>query len=48
MHFAITSKNSGFSFMPEQKTNAPRVSRLTIVWRTKYRYPVLNGDIPIC
>ncbi len=35
--------------MPEQRTNAHTVSRLTahIIWSTKYRYPVLNGDIQI-
>ncbi len=33
--------------MPTQRTNSHTVSRLTvhIVWSTKYRYKVLQGDI---
>jgi len=33
--------------MPEQRTGGHTVSRLTVhlVWSTKYRYPVLKGDI---
>lgn len=33
--------------MPEQRVNGHTVSRLTvhIVWSTKYRYPVLHGDV---
>ena len=36
--------------MPEQRSNGPSVSRLSIhlVWSTKYRYHVLKGDIQIC
>ena len=35
--------------MAEQRTNGHSVSRLTahIVWSTKYRYSVLEGDIQI-
>ncbi|WP_121967363.1 IS200/IS605 family transposase [Myroides sp. N17-2] len=35
--------------MVYQRTNGPSVSRLTahLVWVTKYRYPVLEGDIQI-
>ena len=35
--------------MNEQRTNGHTVSQLTvhIVWATKYRYPVLEGDIKI-
>ncbi len=35
--------------MDFQRTNGHTVSRLTahIVWVTKYRYPVLEGDIKI-
>ncbi len=33
--------------MSEQRVNGHTVSRLTvhIVWSTKYRYPVLQGDV---
>ncbi|MEK6495294.1 IS200/IS605 family transposase [Myroides odoratimimus] len=36
--------------MKYQRTGGHSVSRLTahIVWVTKYRYPVLEGDIQIC
>jgi putative transposase len=36
--------------MSEQRANGHSVSRLTahIVWSTKYRYSVLQGDIQIC
>lgn len=35
--------------MSYQRTNGPTVSRLSvhIVWATKYRYPVLKGDIKV-
>ena len=35
--------------MPEQRTSGHTVSRLTVhlVWSTKYRYPVLKGDIQV-
>jgi len=36
--------------MENQRSNGDTVSRLTvhIVWSTKYRYGVLDGDIKIC
>ena len=35
--------------MQVQKTNSQSITRLSIhlVWRTKYRYKVLQGDIQI-
>jgi len=47
VHFALASKNIYFCFIPEQRVNGHTVSRLTvhIVWSTKYRYSVLQGDI---
>ena len=47
MHLALASKNTSLCLMSEQRVNGHTVSRLTvhIVWGTKYRYPVLEGDI---
>ncbi|GAL68438.1 transposase [Jejuia pallidilutea] len=47
MHLALASKNLYLWSMSEQRVNGHTVSRLTvhIVWSTKYRYPVLEGDI---
>lgn len=47
MHLALASKKNTSVFMAEQRVNGHTVSRLTvhIVWSTKYRYPVLAGDI---
>ena len=47
MHLALASKNSYICLMSEQRTNGHTVSRLTahIVWSTKYRYSILEGDI---
>ena len=47
MHLALASKNLYLCSMSEQRVNGHTVSRLTvhIVWSTKYRYSVLEGDI---
>ena len=47
MHLALASKNFYLCFMSEQRVNGHTVSRLTVhlVWSTKYRYSVLEGDI---
>jgi len=47
VHFALASKNVYLCFMSKQRVNGHTVSRLTvhIVWSTKYRYAVLQGDI---
>jgi len=47
VHFALASKNVTFGNMESQRTNGHTVSRLTVhlVWSTKYRYSVLEGDI---
>ena len=47
MHLALASKNVYLCIMSKQRTNGHTVSRLTvhIVWSTKYRYAVLQGDI---
>ena len=47
MHLALASKNSYICLMSEQRTNGHTVSRLTahLVWSTKYRYSILEGDI---
>jgi len=49
VHFALASKKTYLWFMSEQRTNGHSVSRLTahIVWSTKYRYSILEGDIQI-
>ena len=49
MHLALASKNFYLWFMSDQRVNGHTVSRLTvhIVWSTKYRYSVLEGDIQI-
>ena len=49
MHFALASKKSYLWIMAEQRVNGHTVSRLTVhlVWSTKYRYSVLEGDIQI-
>jgi putative transposase len=49
VHLALASKKTYLWFMVEQRTNGHSVSRLTahIVWSTKYRYSVLEGDIQI-
>ena len=46
MHFALASKNHYLCFM-HQRSNGHTVSSLSVhlVWSTKYRYAVLNGDI---
>ena len=48
MHFALASKTLP-SFMSDQRSNGHTVSQLTvhIVWSTKYRYSVLEGDVKI-
>src|SRR5690606_24719695 len=47
VHLALASKIFYLRFMSEQRVNGHTVSRLTVhlVWSTKYRYPVLEGDI---
>ena len=47
MHFALASKNTYLCLMSGQRVNGHTVSRLTVhvVWSTKYRYPVLQGDV---
>ena len=47
MHLALASKKTYLCAMSEQRVNGHTVSRLTvhIVWSTKYRYSVLQGDI---
>lgn len=47
MHLALASKNVYLCSMSKQRTNGHTVSRLTvhIVWSTKYRDAVLQGDI---
>ena len=47
MHLALGSKKTYLCSMAEQRINGHTVSRMTvhIVWSTKYRYPVLIGDI---
>ena len=47
MHLALASKKAYLCFMAEQRVNGHTVSRLSvhIVWSTKYRYPVLTGDV---
>ena len=49
MHFALASKNVYFCSMEYQRVNGHSISRLTvhIVWATKYRYAVLEGDIKV-
>ena len=49
MHLALASKNHTFALMESQRSNGHTVSRLTVhlVWSTKYRYAVLEGDIKI-
>ncbi len=48
MHLALASKNLNFDHMV-QRINGHTVSELTahIVWSTKYRYKVLQGDIKV-
>ena len=47
VHLALASKKTTFVFMSEQRVNGHTVSKMTvhIVWSTKYRYPVLTGDV---
>lgn len=47
MHFALASKNTYLCVMRDQRVNGHTVSRMTVhlVWSTKYRYPVLRGDV---
>ncbi len=47
VHFALAFKIFYFCCMSKQRVNGHTVSRLTvhIVWSTKYRYSVLQGDI---
>lgn len=47
MHLALASKNLYLWSISEQRVSRHTVSRLTahIVWSTKYRYLVLEGDI---
>ena len=47
MHLALASKNFNLCFMSKQKSNSHSLSNLTVhlVWSTKYRYSVLEGDI---
>jgi putative transposase len=47
VHFTLASKNVPSFIMEYQRSNGHTVSRLTvhIVWSTKYRYSVLEGDI---
>jgi len=49
VHLAFASKNVYLCLMDFQRTNGHIVSRLTvhIVWVTKYRYSVLQGDIKL-
>lgn len=47
VHFALVSKNLYLCYMSERRLNGHTVLRLTvhIVWSTKYRYPILEGDV---
>ena len=49
MHLTLVSKNQLTLRMDYQRTNGHTVSKLTvhIVWATKYRFSVLQGDIKI-
>ena len=47
MHLALASKDVHLCYVQNQRTSGHTVSRLTvhIVWASKYRYSVLEGDI---